>query len=336
MPLLPAKRDLAVRALDATGLNRLLSRLGTWHGLLVLNYHRIGTPGRSPFDRDLWSAAADEFDRQLAHLKEHFDLVGLDDLGDVLHRRSGRHVMLTFDDGYRDNYEIAFPVLRRHAATATVFLATGFLDRPRVPWWDEIAWMVRTSRREGLNANVWTILPVEFDPPDRALAIRRLLATFKQLRGHETPAFLEFLGEAAGSGRCPTEHAADLWMTWDMVREMRRAGTTFGGHTVNHPVLASLPADEQDREIAGCKARLAAELREPVVAFSYPVGKAGAYDETTQRCLRARGFRWAFGYAGGYIRPSCYDRYALPRVAVETTIRRADLRALTALPQLFA
>src|SRR5262245_45583277 len=132
------KRQLAARILGATGLRYVLSRVARWSGVLGLNYHRIGEAGRSVYDRGLWSATADDFDAQVGWLKSHFDIIRPDDLPAALAARRGRHVLITFDDGYRDNYADAFPVLKRHGVPATFFITTGFIDDARLSWWDEI------------------------------------------------------------------------------------------------------------------------------------------------------------------------------------------------------
>ncbi|MBX3437913.1 MAG: polysaccharide deacetylase family protein [Planctomycetaceae bacterium] len=330
------KRDLAVRAVNALGLHALSRHLPLWRGLLVFNYHRIGTPAGSPFDWELWSATAEDFDAQVAHLVRDFDVIGPDDLQHALGTRTrGRCVMLTFDDGYRDNYEIAFPILKQHRTTATFFVTTGFLDEPRLAWWDEIAWMVRTSEMPGMASNEWTGERMEFDAPARSVAIRRLLEIYKQLDGRETDRFVAFLADATGSGRARSEHAADLWMTWDMVREMRHAGMSFGGHTVTHPVLSRLDADAQSREIRECKRRIECELGEPINTFSYPVGGRDTFNAATRNALRTHGFRWAFSYHGGYA-PTAGDQFDIPRTAVERDVTLPRFGAVSALPQLFA
>ncbi len=336
------KRELLARALDKSGCNRLLQLAGSWNGLLVLNYHRIGDPAGSAFDWDLWSASAEDFAQQVKYLTRNFDVIGAGDLEDVLRNthdqmdQASRKVMITFDDGYRDNFELAYPILREHSTTATFFLATGFLDIPKVAWWDEIAWMVRSSNRSRIDANIWTIQPVDFDDPDRTVAVQSLLGTFKRLDGHETGAYLDFLAAATGSGRCPNELADDMWMTWDMVREMRQGGMCFGGHTVNHPVLSSLSAEEQDLEICECRLRIERELGESIDTFSYPVGGPEAFNDATRRSLSNHGFRWAFSYYGGYSRPGQFDCFDIPRVAVETDTSTSAFRSVTSLPQLFA
>lgn len=330
-----SKRDVMVRTLSLPGVRAITQKTRLWKGLLVLNYHRIGSAGGSPFDWDLWSATAEDFDAQVGYLTRHYDVVGANDIEQALEDRSGRSVMLTFDDGYLDNYELAYPILKSHGAAATFFITTRFLDKPQLAWWDEIAWMVRNSRQSQLNANRWIAEDVPFDEPDRSGAIRRLLDVYKQLDARETTAFVDYLAEATGSGRAGSDLADGLWMTWDMVREMRAGGMSIGGHTVSHPVLARLDADAQSWEIGECKRRIEKELGEPIDTFSYPVGSRDAFNEVTCHALRQHGFRWAFSYYGGYTSLKS-DSLNVLRTAIERDVSLADFRAVTVLPQLFA
>src|ERR1700712_5414321 len=123
------RRAMAAAALERSGLGALLRLAPAWRGLVVLNYHRIGSPGDSPLDRDLWNASIEDFDAQIGFLARNFDVIGPED---VTARPAGRQVLVTFDDGYRDNHTAALPVLRAHGATATFFLTTGFLDASRL------------------------------------------------------------------------------------------------------------------------------------------------------------------------------------------------------------
>jgi peptidoglycan/xylan/chitin deacetylase (PgdA/CDA1 family) len=331
-----SKREWLARTLTTSGCGRLLRSAMGWRGLLILNYHRVGTAGHSDLDRALWSATVEDFDRQIWDVAREFDIIGLDDLDDVLGRRKGRYVLITFDDGYLDNYTEAFPILKAHRAKATFFLTTGFLDVPRVPWWDEIAWMVRHSPLAGLPMNRWTGGPVPFCQSDRSDAINTLLQTYKRLLGAQTEDYVEELSELLESGRCPPRVAHELWMTWPMIREMRQAGMDFGGHTVNHPILANLSPAEQDYEVGECRRRIVSELGEPITAFSYPVGGRASFDEHTHAALERHGYRWGFTYLGGYVRYGKYDRFSLPRAAIETDVSRSMFDGILTLPQVFA
>ena len=314
----------------------MLRAASTWEGVLILNYHRIGNRHDSLLDRNLWSASDEDFDAQIRMVSKNFDVVGLDDLELVLHSHSGRFVMVTFDDGYLDNYENAYPILKSHNVPATFFITTGFLDVPKVPWWDEIAWMVRSSSKKELEANFWTSAPIVFDEPHREAAINRLLAIYKNLTGIVTEDYVEFLSNALGTGRCPAQIARGLWMTWDMIREMKQNRMTFGGHTVNHPILANLSPEQQDEEVGTCRRRLVEELGEPIDAFSYPVGGARSFNTETRKSLVRHGFKWGFTYEGGYCHYGEDDLLAIPRTAIETDIDLSMFRAITTLPQIFA
>lgn len=330
-----AKRDLLARTLDVTGCGRVLRAVRAWNGLLVLNYHRIGDPSDSLFDHNLWSATAEDFDRQVAFLAKNFDVIGLTDLEHALNQTHGQFVMLTFDDGYRDNFSTAFPILKSHGVPATFFISTGFIDRPRVPVWDELAWMSRMTSLPLLEPNDWLSEPVNFSEADRAQGFRKLLSVYHTAGSELIGEYLDFLADTLGTGRCPTSMAADQWMNWDMLREMHSGGMTFGGHTVNHPILANSTADQQDWEIGECKRRLSDELGQTIDAFSYPNGQPSDFNEFSRAALRSHDYRWAFGFFGGYSQPGYSDHFALCRRGVETYIDMPQFRAITTLPQIF-
>jgi peptidoglycan/xylan/chitin deacetylase (PgdA/CDA1 family)/CelD/BcsL family acetyltransferase involved in cellulose biosynthesis len=331
----PSRTDIAATVLERTGLGATIRAVGGWRGLLALAYHRIGDGSNSPFDRALWSATTDEFDSQIRLLKHHVDIVSPDDLSDIATRRHGRHVLITFDDGYRDNYKTAFPILRSHGIAALFLVTTGFIDRSRLSWWDEIAWMVRTSRRREILPSSWINERIEFDEPDRERAIAKLLAVYKALPGDATTAYLDELSQATGSGRYAGDDGASIWMTWDMLREMQQEGMAVGGHTVTHPILANLAPDQQCEEIAGCAKRIREEMGRPMRCLSYPSGKPGTYDGHTKKCLTDEGVEFAFSAYGGLNRPGGWESYNVRRTGVEMNRSRHWLKLALTLPQIF-
>jgi peptidoglycan/xylan/chitin deacetylase (PgdA/CDA1 family) len=332
-----SKRHLLASALEYSGCNRLLHYGRSWTGLLVLNYHRIGECRHSLLDHQLWSATTEEFDRQVRQVVKEFDVIGLSDLDVALNSRRGRHVLITFDDGYLDNYTEAFPVLKNYGAKATFFITTGFLDVPQIPWWDEIAWMVRTSPVSVIPPSTWSSTPIPLSGgiESQNRVIRQLLNTYKRLNGEHTAEYLDFLARVLQTGRAPEWIAHELWMTWHMLREMQQAGMDFGGHTVNHPVLANLSRSQQDFEVGECRRRLSQELKGPIDAFSYPVGGYGSFNEDTRLALKNHGYRYAFSYLGGCIKTGHYDSYNLRRAAIETDITGPLFQGVLTLPQLF-
>ncbi len=311
-----SRRDRAARLLTAPGVRSLAGAL-PMPGLVVVNYHRIAELSDPPLDRGLWSATPDSLSDQLGLLQREFDVIAADEIERALREPRGRRVLITFDDGYRDNYELALPALRRAGLPATFFLSTGFLDRPRLPWWDEIAWM---ARRGGLGAD----------------AAGALNAEYKQLPGDRCEPFLDGLGERLGCGRAPASEGADLWMTWDMAREMRDAGMSFGGHTVDHPILARLDRDGQRHEIAESVSRLRQELGRDIDLFSYPVGLPDCFEATTRELAREAGIRFSFSNYGGYERPGAADPLDLRRTNIGHDMRLTLFESVVRWPRAFA
>jgi peptidoglycan/xylan/chitin deacetylase (PgdA/CDA1 family) len=301
-------RDRAVATLARLPLERALKLLGRWRGVLVLGYHRIGDGARLPWDRAMWSASVEQLDDQLRALARLTEVIGPAEVEHALHAAPGRRVLITFDDGYRDNYELAFPLLRAHGLTAAFFLTSGFLDDPRPAWWDEIAWMVRNG--DGARPGV-----------EQERSIAALLERYKALPDGEGERLLERLADELGCGRCSVGSregkGEGSWMTWDMARELRAAGMAIGGHTVAHPVLARLSRERQREEIAGCARRLREELGEPMRWFAYPVGARDAFTADTAELLRECGVELAFSYYGGFAAAARWDPLDVPRVHVD-------------------
>lgn len=325
------KRYAAAKLLSRTGLGRLLSNALRPGGVLALNYHRVGDGASSPYDRDLWSATAEDFDQQVAFLSRHCDLISPHELDDALAQPRGRHALITFDDGYLDNYQLAYSILRAHRAPATFFIATGFIDRPTLPWWDEIAWLLRCTELDALVLEPWFDGVIQLGP-DRPQRIHEVLAKYKSLPADAAARMLLALRDAVGA-RAP-DRIDGHWMDWDMVREMSRNGMTIGGHTVDHPILSRLPRERQQAEISECAERILAETGSPMTYFAYPVGKPWAFNADTMACLDSAGVRRAFSYYGG-LATTASPRFDTPRVAVESYIGLDDFKAMTWLPQVF-
>jgi peptidoglycan/xylan/chitin deacetylase (PgdA/CDA1 family) len=330
------KKQILAAVLDRSGALCAIEALPGRGRLIVFNYHRIGDDRDSPYDPGLWSASPEDFQAQVRFLKRHFDLVVPEELDDVASRANGRFAMITFDDGYRDNHAVAFPILKAEKAPAVFFVATGYIDAPTVPWWDEISWMLHRSSADSLDLRPFQPDILDSRTPQRARLLPRLLSVYKALPQDLTTGYLEALATATGSGRHPASGGETFWMNWDMLREMSAAGMSIGGHTVTHPVLARMDKASQQREIGICIERIRAEIGKPVRSFSYPVGARTCFNQDTRDCLAAAGVDFAFTYYGGYSRPARWDPYDIPRVAIEPYVDAHWFRAIAQLPEWFA
>ncbi len=143
------KRERFATLLSKTSILDALERLPKRPQLLVLNYHRIGNACETQYDKETFEATREGLDSHIEILKRSYRIVNADEALDIIagrRRPNGAAILLTFDDGYRDNFKVALPVLKAQNVSALFFLVTEFLSSPTTPpWWDRIAWIVRNS-----------------------------------------------------------------------------------------------------------------------------------------------------------------------------------------------
>ena len=163
-------------------------------------------------------------------------------------------------------------------------------------------------------------------------AIRQLLRIYKSLPNEKAQEYLSELPAHLNETPPSSELFQSLWMTWDMIREMKASGMCVGGHTNTHPVLSKLVPEDQANEIRTCARRLREELGAPMECFSYPVGHRDSFDGTTREFLKAEGCQYGFSYYGGIgqLRPT--DSLDIPRFPVETETSRKLFVLMVSMP----
>ncbi len=241
---------------------------------LILAYHRVVPDDwRDPLRMRLTAAG---FEKQLCWLSSYCPVVSLDTLAEQLRKGSlpRRQVVITFDDGYRDNRICAAPVLRRLGLPATFYLTGGWIGASRRSWWDEVeARLLTVSEREGER---------EFSEAKQRELCRVVHRTCSELRPLP-PAERDRRLAALGAEPAPP-HPLELPMSWDEAREMAAMGFTLGAHSMDHPALSGLDEELARREISESKRVLEEQLGQRVAHFAYP------YDEAMRRRRRVPAF----------------------------------------------
>lgn len=271
--------------------------------LSILIYHRV-LPTADP----LLPGTPDQagFARQMRLVRRWFRVMPLPQALDLLDRRRlpARALAITFDDGYADNAELALPILQELGLSATFFIASAYLDGGRM-WNDAIIDHVRQAPAGMLDGGLagLGLLPVH-TPGQRCAAIARLLAAFK---------YRPFAERQALADQLAPPRTQPLMMTARQVAQLHRAGMTIGGHTLRHPILATLDHAEASVEITENRRRLVQLTGAAVDLFAYPNGKPDTdFDDRHPALLRALGFRAAVTTSPGVTR-AYTDRLRLPR-----------------------
>lgn len=339
------KKALLADVVARTGVARAVLPLRRFLGddLLILAYHRvldIGEESTFPFDPELVSATPRDFAWQVEHVRRRYSPVTFRDVFDALdgrRRLPPRPVIISFDDGFEDNYTQAFPVLRRAGVPATFFIASGYVDSGQMYWFDLMAHVAYHAPPPGLEIpELGLSLALGRDIRVRRHATEKLVEALKHVPDGRRRQIVGRL-EAAHAGSLPlAERKRSLPMSWDQVREMSRSGLEFGSHSVSHPVLTNLDDAALARELEDSKTAIERETGKPVDVLAYPIGQDFAYDARVMRTAQAAGYRMATSYISGKNRLRALDKFALRRLHVERYTRRADFAAMLSLPEIFS
>lgn len=315
-------------ALFYTGLLRLYQSLVLRRRAVVLMYHRVLSSGEREATGSHHGIVVDDrtFAEQMAFLSRRFRVLSLNEFADRLEGRAPFHdssCLITFDDGWRDNFVNALPVLIQHNLPAVVFLPVNYVGERRLFWQEALTHLLHAvvgevkknpRRRERFCALLNPLgLAGVLDLGERVprSSIREIVSTKKLIDGPPIQKLisaltLELRFEFEGVRRI------DGFMTWDEVCQMSRHRVAFGGHGAEHRILTLLSIHEAETEIRTSKEVLDSHLSPRTAAFAYPNGNwnSGVAGE-----VRKTGFELAFTTEPGFV--SCGDdRFALRRVNV--------------------
>jgi peptidoglycan/xylan/chitin deacetylase (PgdA/CDA1 family) len=306
---------LVARTLRKLGILRALELRDSKPGILIVTHHRIGEPNETCFDRDLFGATADELDAQVQYFKRHAPIVSGEELENLV---SGKtpvkrlYVAFTFDDGYLDNYTKAFDVFRSSGTTATFFLVSDYVGTSTVPWWDEIAFRIRNTKRTELNLEYPAPLKVSLNG-HREDAIANVLQHYKRA---DNLIAGELMNDIRREAECELPASKRRFLSWDEAKEMRAAGMAIGSHTRSHAILGRLSPEAQKQEMEDSKQTIESHLGSRVRSLAYPVGAKDCFSEATEKIALDAGYSMCFSSYGGVNGPTHLRRSNLLRGTV--------------------
>jgi len=288
--------------------------------LRVLTYHRVCEPQPGVYNRV--TVTPTEFERQMAFLAEHYQVIAMTDL--LAAQREGsslppRAVLITFDDAYCDFADEAWPILQRHELPVTLFVPTAFPGCPdRIFWWDWLYRAVYTTQHGGVIETPCG--PLSFTTAaQREQAFSRLRDHVKRLPHESAMEWVEqFCLQLDVS---PPTHSV---LGWPTLRQLASAGVTLGAHTRTHPLMDRLAPSDMRREAAGSLCDLEREIGPTLPIFAYPSG--GLNDEAV-RAVQEAGFALAFTTQRGINQWGASGRLRLCRINVGQRTTLILLRA---------
>ena len=258
-----------------------------WKNVQILLYHRV----HDDWDPFFPAISVDTFEKHLNFLASEFNICPLEEVIEQMNGYSvpDNAIVITFDDGYKDVYDNAFPILQRLSIPATVFLTTGSVGSGNLLWHDTVFYAFRETQALFLEdfGNEGQIYPLR-SLEEKLFAQKEILKFLWSLGEDERSYWIGRLVEMLDVSA--EVNGSDLMLTWDEVRLMHASGISFGSHTVSHPILSSLSADRAQQEIYESKRIIEEKLAVTVKTFAYPNGRKCDYNETTKSILKEAGY----------------------------------------------
>ena len=283
-----ALKSNLVRLAGPLGLYSLARRLSR-RTPRVLMYHRFAWEPSSGF------TSLECFRRQVRHIKQHYNPMTL---GHLIHAIENEGhappntVVITIDDGYRDFYEIAFPVLKEEGVPATLFVATGFIDRALWLWPDQVRWLLERAEEipESVVIGRVTLAPGRLTRETRDTNWTQLINHLLKVPDEEKHRLIEELATELGLTLPVEAPQAFQSANWDEIREIHEGGIEIGGHTVTHPSLGQVDRQQAEREIVGCRDAIERHLGHRPRSFCYPNGQREDYTPEAKHIVQEAGF----------------------------------------------
>jgi peptidoglycan/xylan/chitin deacetylase (PgdA/CDA1 family) len=297
--------------------------------VLILAYHRVlpeeALQAGPPVQPGMY-VCANTFGLQMRFLREHFEVLSFAELlarlGDKDWAEDKRYCVVTFDDGWRDNFLFAFPLLRQYRIPATIFVPTALIGSAQWFWPDKVGYLLRRCFLKSTSserANSLSFLKDRYPwlvpqgGEDNYGDFDAVIERAKSRRADEIESLLDDASRVLGI-EYPNER---LLVQWNEVEEMSKHGISFGSHSCTHRIFTTLSIEEVQKEVSDSMYALRSKPINYVPVLAYPNGN---YNEEIIAEVSAAGYQAAVSTQFGFEGPSSTDLFKLKRIGVHQDI----------------
>jgi peptidoglycan/xylan/chitin deacetylase (PgdA/CDA1 family) len=305
--------------MDISNLKRNVKKLLNYYHkrVIILMYHRVVDIPSSPYHGIV---SIQSFEQQMEYIQDFCNPIPLGELADVIQNNAlpQKGVVVTFDDGYKDNLKFASPILKRFKIPATFFITTNYIGSKQEYWWDELERIVLLPGQSSTNSRIDILgeeLSLDLSNASREqklIYLKALHGFLKPLHPNQRDKVLKLMVESRGLDKMgrkeylPMSQAELIQLATDDLFEI-------GAHTQGHPMLAALSPADQRCEIENSKQRLEDIIGKSVDTFAYPYGQSIDFDTQTARITHSLGFKAAVTSMPGIVQDTS-NPILLPRI----------------------
>lgn len=269
------------------------------HSVVILMYHSVNEVSNERiYAANIVSPV--NFAQQMRYLVSCAQVISLDKYVDCVGNGTqlpAGSVILTFDDGYKDSFTNAYPILRKYGFPATFFLPTAYIGTGKAKWDDRLSYLIRQStiKEFSVESDIWQGSNLFTTPGrrEKLKVIDQLVRVLGRVSSLDRQRVLEQVQSQlqVDPGELDT---SDLMLSWQDVQKMSKAtGISFGAHGITHSRLSDLSVEAARWEIIGSKDRIEIAIDRPVKFFSYPFGGPDDFNDQIKNILRSEGFECA-------------------------------------------
>ena len=342
-----SKKEIASQVLSKTNIYKLILKIRSslFSEVRILAYHRIldvDDKENYLFDLDLISASISDFKWQMAHVKKYYNPISFKQL--IRHYEEKitlpkNPIIITFDDGFADNYYNAYPILKELAIPATIFISTDYIGRSNTFWFDWISFVI--NRYPGNEIKIDTLNKKII--LDDCLIQRRVIGDkfINDLKKLNNNIRLEVMKELQDKYEYLLTDEDDRIrnlsypLNWDQIIEMSENGIEFGSHTTSHPILTKLKDSDLKDELINSKNILQEKLGKDISILAYPNGLINDYNENVIKITKLAGYKIALTYIAGLNQLKNFDKYQMRRIPIEPKTSRNRFSVTLVMPELF-
>jgi len=262
--------------------------------IIILMYHRIFDNINYKIDVDAdYLITPEEFEKQIKYISEKYNVIAFDEFIEYCQNKSKlpkNSVIITFDDGYKDCYTIAHPILLKYNVSAMFFIATDYINSDKIYWWDKVAYALNNTNLTSFS--VPELGAYNLENPVKRLEAKRNIC--KKLRQFNEQQKNEIINEIEQILKFEFDEInKDLFLNWEEINDMSKNGMDFGAHTCSHAILTRVPNEQAKYEIRNSKSVIEANINKKINVFSYPSGTINDFDDSIKEYVKYIGFRAA-------------------------------------------
>lgn len=306
----------------------------------ILAYHRVyDIDNEDLFNHDLGliSASCDQFEWQVKYLKKYYTPITFHELDEIKKSKTKlpkNPVIITFDDGFIDNYINAYRILKENSMNAVFYVSTDYIGSSRLYWFDNIVHQIKCTEKNEITLNtINKVLNVSTEK-DKNLSIDTVLGQAKIISDSERVKLVDELSIECAVN-CRDNKSDHYPMSWSQVREISDNGCEIGSHSETHPILSKVSAVQLDAEIKGSKESIESYIDKPVISIAYPVGGKSAFNSDVINNVKQSGYKYGCSYVAGNNNLDNLDVLKLKRAHVERYTSNACFKAMLLLPSIF-